>query len=153
MAIYLTHAETLRSAKTARYHALRAGPWLERFRASESRQAVAQMIDDMRGKYEAATINRTLGAVKKALSLAWERNLTHENYGLRIKRLKEDNSRDTTLTLKEVSAIAKHCSEPVQAAIWISLFTGCRRGEVLALTPMVTSARTRSPYARPTQRR
>lgn len=135
MSLYLEHTKTLRSQKTAEYHALRAGAWLERYRASEAVQAAAAMAQDMRGHYAAATINRSLGALKKALGLAWEHGLTHENYGARIKRIAENNARDTHLTIEQVAAIADCASDQVRAAIWIALYTGCRRGEILALTP------------------
>lgn len=135
MGLYLEHAKTLRSPDTATFHAGRAGPWLEGFRASQTRQAVAGMLRDMKGKYAFATINRSLGALSKALGLAWETGLTEENYALRIKRLPENNQRNVHLTLAQVKALADKASEAGRAAIWIALFTGCRRGEILALTP------------------
>jgi integrase len=135
MQLYTDHAKGLRSAKTAEFHALRAGPWLEQRRASEAVQAAAAMVQDMRGHYAPATINRSLGALKKALALAWERGMTPENYGARVKRLPENNARDVALTLKQVKEIASHASQQVRAAIWIAIYTGCRRGEILALQP------------------
>jgi integrase len=133
MDLYLKHAEGLRSSKTARFHALRAVPWIEGFRASQAQQAAATMVQDMRGHYAVATINRSLGALKKALALAWERGVTHDHHGLRIKRLPENNARDVHLSIEQIKSIADAASEQVRAAIWIALFTGCRRGEILAL--------------------
>jgi integrase len=133
MALYVEHAQTLRSPKTAAYHAGRVGPWAEKYRASQARECAAHVLRDMRAHYAAATINRSLGALKKALALAWDRGLTPENYGLRIKRLPEHNQRDMALSMVEVRQLAEHASASVQAAIWIALFTGCRRGEILAL--------------------
>jgi len=133
MALFLKHAETLRSPDTAKFHAARSGRWLEGFRASQAREAVAAMIQDMAGAYEPATINRTIGTIKKALALAWDQGLTHDNHGLRIKRVQDNNTRDVTVTIDQVKAIADEASQQVRAAIWIALYTGMRRGEILAL--------------------
>jgi integrase len=133
MGLYLEHAKNLRSPETAKFHAARLGPWAEKYRASQARECAAHVLRDMRGHYAPATINRSLGAMKKALALAWERGLTAENYGLRIKRVAENNQRDMALTMAEVRQLTEHASASVAAAIWIALFTGCRRGEILAM--------------------
>jgi integrase len=134
LGLYLEHAKTLRSPDTAIHHANRLGPWAEEFRASQARAFAAKVIADMREAYAPATVNRSLAAAKKALSLAWERGLTHENYGLHIKAIPARNMRDMTLTMKQVKALADASSDQVAAAIWIAIFTGCRRGEILSLT-------------------
>jgi len=135
MDLFLKHADTLRSPQTAKFHALRCGPWVEGFRASQAQQAMAAMTQDMAGKYQATTINRTIGTVKKALALAWERGITRENYGLRIKRVPVGAARDVTVSVAQAKKIADQASEAVRAAIWIALYTGMRRGEILALKP------------------
>ena len=43
------------------------------------------------------------------------------------------NLRDMTLTMEQVKHLAECASEQVAAAIWIALFTGCRRGEILGI--------------------
>lgn len=131
------HAATLRSPETARYHALRIGQWCLGHRASEARQVATAIAQDMQGLYAAGTINRSLGALKKALRAAWDRDVVATDYSSLVKRLPENNARSTWLTLKEVQAVADLASEPVRAAIWISVLTGCRRGEVLALRPQM----------------
>ena len=133
MNLYLTHLHTLRSPETARYHALRIEPWTNRYTASNGRQCAAMIAQDMAGAYAAATINRSLGTLKKALTLAWERGLVPENYGARIKRQAENNERHVYLTINDVNHLTSFASEPVAAAIWIALFTGCRRGEIMKL--------------------
>lgn len=133
MALYLEHAKRLRSQKTAINHALRCGPWVEGRKASEARAVAAGIAKDMRGKYADATINRTLGALSKALGIAWELGHTAEDYGRHVKRVPENNIRDVVLTVPEIEAIADAASEAVRAAIWIALYTGCRRGELCAI--------------------
>lgn len=129
------HAYTLRSPETARYHGLRIGRWCEGRRASEARQVAAAIVQDMTGHYAPATINRSLSALSLALRHAWERGRVPVDYSGQIKRLPERNARHTWLTLEQVRTIADLTSEPVRAAIWISVLTGCRRGEALALRP------------------
>jgi integrase len=133
MGLYLTHAESLRSPETAKKHAARCGQWMVGYRASQAPAAVAKMVQDMRKPYAAATINRTIGTITHALKLAWKQEIIPENYGARIERLPEHNARDAYWTVEQVSSIAKHASPPVKAAIWIALYTGMRRGEILAL--------------------
>jgi integrase len=133
LSLYVEHAKNLRSPETATYHAARIGRWAEKYRASQARECAAHILRDMHGAYAPATINRSLGALKKALAIAWERNMTPENYGLRIKRVPENNQRDMTLTMDQVRQLADKTSPNVAAAIWIALFTGCRRGEILGL--------------------
>ena len=133
MGLYLTPCDTLRSPATAKYHALRIGPWAEQYRASQARQCAAHIVKDMTGSYQPATINRSLGALKKALHMAWEQGLTPENYSAHVKRLVENNAREVHLNIEQVKKIADHASEQVRAAIWVALLTGCRRGEVLKI--------------------
>lgn len=127
------HAKTLRSPDTAKHHAARIGRWCEGKRASDTRQVVSAIIQDMTGHYAAGTINRSLGTLSAALRMAWERGDVTQDYSGLVKRLPERNARTTTLTMRQVQQIAEKASEQVRAAIWISLLTGCRRGEVLAI--------------------
>lgn len=131
---YLAHCDTLRSPETAKYHALRLGPWAQQYRASQARAFASHVVADMTGHYAPATINRSLGAAKKALRMAWEANRTPEDWSAHIQRLPEHNARETHLSVEQVHAIASQASEQVRAAIWVALFTGCRRGEVLKIT-------------------
>ena len=135
MGLYVAHATTLRSPETAKHHAHRIGPWLEQYRASQARQAAAHILADMQGRYAPATINRSLGTLKKALKLAWERGMVPDDYSAHVKRLPENNQRDTHLSMSQVKSIADRASDQVRAAIWIALLTGCRRGEVLKIGP------------------
>lgn len=127
------HAKTLRSPDTAKHHAARIGRWCEGKRASDTRQVVSAIVQDMTGAYAAGTINRSLGTLSAALRMAWERGEVTQDYSGLVKRLPERNARTTTLTMQQVQQIAEHASAQVRAAIWISLLTGCRRGEVLAI--------------------
>lgn len=134
MTLYMVHAENLRSPETAKYHAERAGEWAIKYRASQARAFAAHLVDDMLKGYAPATINRTLGTVKKALHMAWERGRTPEDFSRHIKRLPENNARDTYLSVDQVRTLTGHASKQVAAAIWIAILTGARRGEILALT-------------------
>lgn len=135
MALYMQHADTLRSPDTAKHHALRAGQWLEGVKASGVDKAVAKMVKDMHGHYAPATINRSIGAIKSALKIAHRSGAIHEDYGTKISRLPENNQRHTYLTIEQVKRLADCCSDQVRIAVWIALLTGCRRGEILKLTP------------------
>lgn len=130
LAAYLEHARHLRSPDTAAHHAQRIGQWCERYTCSQARQAAAHIVRDMRGQYAAATINRSLGALKHGLRLLWDAGRTPVDHGAAIRRLPEHNARDTPPTLAQIDAIARLASPAVRAAIWIALLTGCRRGEV-----------------------
>lgn len=134
MDLYLTHAQTLRSPDTAQFHALRTGQWIAGHRASDAQAVARRMIDDMTGHYAPATINRSLGTLKKALTLAYQRGLIPHDHGDKIKRLAEHNRKTDYLSLEQVRALADAASEQTRAAIWIALLTGCRRGEILKLT-------------------
>lgn len=133
MALYIKHADTLRSPETAKFHALRTGPWLIDTRASDIEIAVKRMVDDMRGHYQPGTINKSIGTIKTALALAYRERMTPENYSDRIKRLPENNQRHQYLTIEQVGTLASAASHQVAAAIWIALLTGCRRGEILKM--------------------
>ena len=135
MGLYLQHCLTLRSPETAKYHALRLGPWVDGRRASEARQVAAAAIQAMRPHYKPATINRSLSALQKGLHLAWEKGMTPEDYSAHLKRLPENNQRDVHLSVEQVHKLAEVASERVRASIWIALLTGCRRGEILAIKP------------------
>lgn len=141
---YVEHAQTLRSPDTAVFHAARVGPWAARFRASQADECAALMVKDMRAvithkngtvgpAYAWATINRSLGTLKKALQLAWKAKTIPENYGLRISRVAEHNAREIFLSIDQVRRIAEHCSAPAKAAIWFALLTGARRGEIVKI--------------------
>lgn len=133
MGLYMDHTAKLRSPETARMHALRTGPWMVG-RASDARRVAAKMIADMSGKYAPATINRSLGAFKKGLHIAWESGYTATDYSAYVKRIPENNKRTTYPTLEQVRAIADKCGREIQAAIWLALLTGARRGEICKLT-------------------
>jgi integrase len=127
------HTKTLRSPDTARYHALRIARWVEGRRASEARAVAAKIKDEMRDHYAAGTINRSLGALRKALSIAWQAGRTPVDYSGLVQVLPDNKHGTTVLDLRQVQALADRSSEAVRAAIWIAIFTGCRRGEILAM--------------------
>jgi integrase len=108
--------------------------WCEGKRASDTRHVVSAIVQDMTGHYAAGTINRSLGTLSAALRMAWERGDVAQDYSGLVKRLPERNARTMNLDMEQVRQIADKASSQVRAAIWISLLTGCRRGEVLAIT-------------------
>jgi len=134
LAIYTTsHALSLRSPETAKYHAYRIGQWIVGKKASEVRKVAAQIRDDLLKAYKPATVNRSLGTLKKSLSMAFESGLTEIDYSGLVKRIPENNARTTHISMEQAQAIADCASEPVKAAIWLSLLTGMRRGEIMSL--------------------
>lgn len=133
MTLYMEHANSLRSAKTARIHARRFGPWSLKYRASQTRQAAAAFVRDTKGKIKPATINWSLSTLKKALELAYDADLIPMNYSDQVKTLKVNNTRDIVLTIEQVNAFSDKLSEQARAVMWISLYTACRRGEVLKI--------------------
>ena len=133
IALYVQHADTLRWPAPAKLCAARIVPWLQGHQASEARVVAANIIRDMRPQYEAATINRSLAALKKGLSLAFDAGLTTINHGQAVKSLPTHNKREIFLTVEQVSHLASSGSEAVEAAVWIALLTGCRRGEILKM--------------------
>lgn len=135
MPLYMAHAETTRWPEQAKHCAMRIQPWLTGYRASQAREVAAKIVRDMKPAYKPATINRSLAALKKALSIAWELGMTEVNHGASVKSLPPNNKREVFLTPAQVLKLAEHCAEPVQAAIWIALYTGARRGEILAMQP------------------
>lgn len=133
LALYVEHAKSLRSSDTSKHHAMRLGPWAERYKASQAQEFADHVIRDLRASYAPATINRSLACAKKGLALAWRQRLIPENYGLRIEFVPVNNKREVFLTVEQVHTIAQHCSEQAQAAIWAALLTGARRGEIFKI--------------------
>jgi len=124
------HVPTLRSPYTAKFHALRIGPWIEGRRASEIEDVRQKIVGALRPRYAAATISRSLLALRGALVLARRKDLADL-----IEPLPVRNERKVTLTIEEVRHLTSCASENVAAAIWLSLYTGCRRGEICKLQP------------------
>lgn len=133
VAMFVEHAQSLRSAETSEHHARRLSPWAERYKASQAQEFADHVIKDMCGSYAPATINRSLACVKKGLEIAWRQRLIPENYGLRIKLVTVNNKREVFLSVEEVRQIAQYCSIEAQAAIWFALLTGARRGEIFQI--------------------
>lgn len=133
MGLYLQHADTLRSPKTAKNHAIRCTPWIAGKRASDAPAVAAKMAQDMHGMYKPATINRSVGALSKAVRLAYKLRIIDSEYAGLIERVPENNMRTTTLTVAQVKKLTECASNNVRAAIWIALYTGCRRGEICSI--------------------
>ncbi|WP_399677224.1 tyrosine-type recombinase/integrase [Xenophilus sp.] len=151
MPLYMEHAKHSKWTSVAEIAAQRIAPWLEGFRASQVREVAANIIRDMKSAYAPATINRSLATLKKALTLAWELGMTEVNYGAAVKALPPNNKREVFLTPAQVQHLASHCTESVQAAIWIALYTGARRGEILAMQPEDVSKHTLTIHAQNTK--
>lgn len=92
------------------------------------------MTQDMLGHYAPGTINKSLNALSRALRVAWERGLTKQDHSREITRLPENNARERVLTMDEVQRLADAASEQVRIGIWIGIYTGMRRREILGLT-------------------
>lgn len=134
LALYQRHAVNLRGGDN-KHAVMRMVPWAKKYRASQAVAFVAAWLADVRSSYATATLNRSIAALKKGYSLAWEQNLVTENYGHRVKFLPDNNKREVFLSVEQVRAVAAHCTQEVQAVIWTALLTGARRGELSKLTP------------------
>lgn len=135
IALYLKSIVGAPSEYESRINARRIGPWVIGKTAQEAHKAALRFTTDCLPHYKPASINKSLNCLKRGLSLAWINGLTDENYGAKIKRLPENNERMSWLTVDQTAAIAEHCSPPVKAAVWISLLTGARRGEIVKMLP------------------
>jgi integrase len=133
LALYVEHAKSLRSSETSTYHAMRLGRWAEKYKASQAQEFAEHVIRDMRGAYADATINRSLACAKKGLTIDWKQRLIPENYGQRIDSVAVNNKREVFLSVDQVRSIAQHCTAEAQAAIWVALLTGARRGEIFRI--------------------
>lgn len=146
LAVYKEHAKTLRSKETSIHHAERLGAWAEKYNCSQARECASHIIMDMsaliedkktgalKPAYAPATINRSLATLKKGLAILWERNLTPENYGLRIKFVPVNNKREIFLKVAQVGKLTAECgNDEVKAVIWTALLTGARRGEIFKI--------------------
>ena len=147
MALYMKHAQTLRGHKEASHHAMRFGLWADKYKASETRKAAAHFIADAHGKYAASTINWSLSTLKKGLEIAYDLDLVPENYGDRVKTLPVNNIRDQTLSMDQLHTLLEFCSTDLKAAIWIALYTACRRGEIVSMTKESIGLNTITVYA------
>lgn len=135
MALYMKHAEGLKGSSTATHHANRFGPWAEKYKASQAGRAALHFTQDCREKYADATINWSLSTLKKGLKLAKKSELASQNYAEDVELLKVANTRTTSITLAQLEKLASHCSEAVRSAVFIAIYTGCRRGEIVKMRP------------------
>lgn len=136
MAAYIAHhAPTLASPSTAAHHAKRIGAWVGSHRASQARAVAAAIKQDMHGHYAAGTINRSLGTLKKALNIAWQTGQAVSNWGDHVAFVPEHNQRTQTLSADTIKRLAEDLGPEPRAALYISLYTGLRRAEVIALQP------------------
>ncbi|WP_296508450.1 site-specific integrase [Rhodoferax sp.] len=135
MALYVQHAKGLKDSSTALHHAARFGPWAEKYKASQAGRAALHFTNDCREKYAAATINWSLSTLKKGLKLAKKAELASHNYADEVELLKVANIQTTSISLEQLETLASHCSDAVKAAVFIAIYTGCRRGEIVKMRP------------------
>lgn len=121
---------------------MRLGEYVAGKRLPEAPEVAATFIRDaLQAGYAPATINRSLAALKRALTLAHKLGHTEANLGSRIELLQERNAREVYLTSREIAAICKAAPE-IAPAVRIAAFTGLRLGELLALEPADVTGRT-----------
>lgn len=81
-----------------------------------------------------STVNRELATLNHIFNLAIQWEKAKENPVAKVKKLKEPPGKIRYLSPDEVDKLLKACEAPyLRIAILISLHTGMRRGEVLAL--------------------
>lgn len=135
MALYTQHAKGLKDSSTATLHAARFGPWAEKYKASQAGKAALHFTNDCQGKYAPATINWTLSTLKKGLKLAKKAEIARQNWSEDVDLLKVANIQTTSITIQQVETLASHCSDAVKTAVFIAIYTGCRRGEIVKMRP------------------
>ena len=135
MAFYIKHTSGLKKSSTAHCHAKRFGPWAEKYKASQAGRAALHFTQDARGKYADSTINWSLSTLKKELKLAKTTELAQHNYAEDVQLLKVSNTRTISITLQQLESLAENCREAVGAAVFIAIYTACRRAEIVKMMP------------------
>ncbi len=80
------------------------------------------------------SINIELRTMRSAFNFALEWNMIPVSISKQVKQLEVDNNRDKILSMDQIKAILSACdSQDVKDVIMVALYTGSRRGEVMAL--------------------
>lgn len=118
-------------------------PWVERkvrgpaFGSIEASQVTTSAVEAYKSKRlataKSATINREIAVLKRAFNLGRQQTPPKVSQTPVIKLLKENNVRKGFFEEAEFLALRVQLPEYVRPVVTFAYFTGCRRGEILAL--------------------
>ena len=130
------HLRQAKSYKDSISHVYRLADWVTGERLSETPTVAERFKSDARKSYAAATINRSIAALRRAAHLAYLLGWVAHPVHLKVKALAENNARHVYLTKDQIAKLAQAChDDETRDAIMILAYTGLRLGELLRLTP------------------
>jgi integrase len=116
-------------------HVNRLAEWVDGRRLSEAAAAAESFKAEAREHYSAATINRSLAALRRACHIAYDLGWVSDPVYLKVRGLPEHNQRHVYLTKPQLAKLLSHCPDQETAdAILIAVYTGLRLGELMRLT-------------------
>ncbi len=135
-----TKAKRPKSEKTKKDYRLQfngyLADWHNRKISSVKRQEVEKLHNRLAGTSGRYTANRVLSLIKALFNTAIELGYLRENPAAGIRQFEEE-TRERFLTAEELprffEAVAAEPSEKVRDFIWLALYTGQRRSNVLAM--------------------
>lgn len=84
-------------------------------------------------KVSAATVNREAAFLKVMLSCAVEWEMMDHNHLQGLKRLREAEKRDVTITMEQISALLEELPESLRNIVEFAIYTGFRKENILEL--------------------
>ncbi|MFQ5512381.1 MAG: tyrosine-type recombinase/integrase [Candidatus Krumholzibacteriia bacterium] len=132
---YLLHAKSKKKSWRGDKHALRiAKPFFARKRLNEITQWDIERYRSERLKTRSrATSNRDLSLLRYMFNMAIEWGMLEQNPAKKIRALKVEEVPMRVLTVDEEHKLVEAAADHIRALIYIAVYTGMRRGELLQL--------------------